>query len=102
MGTLLAPSVLAETHRFELLKEGLINGVKLKPGQYTLELSGENLGKIHRSNKLLVEAAIEVLPMGTAMPQSVSQFRDGRVKEIRFKEKRVVFVDTDASTQTAR
>jgi hypothetical protein len=102
VGTLLTPVVWAEAHRFELLKEGFVNGVKLKPGRYTLELDGDSLGRIQLRKKTLVEAAVEIMPMGTAMPQSVSQSRDGRVKEIRLKEKRVVFVDTDASAQTAR
>ena len=102
VGTMLTPAALAESHRFELLKEGVVNGVKLKAGRYTLELDGDSLGKIQLRKKTLVEATVEIIPMGTAMPQSVSQFRDGRVKEIRLKEKRVVFVDTDASAQTAR
>jgi hypothetical protein len=102
VGSMMTPTVLAEAHRFDLLRKGLINGVELKPGRYTLELDGDNLGRIRQGKKLLVEVSIEVLPIGGAMPQSVSQFRDGRVKEIRLKEKRVVFVDTDASAQTAR
>jgi len=98
----LSPALLADGHRFELLKAGMVNGVMLEPGRYILEIIGENLGRIYRGKKLLVEAKLEVLPIGGAMPDSVSQLRDGKVKEIRLKEERVVFVDSEASAQTAR
>ena len=100
--TFLSPAVLADNHRFELLKAGMINGVKLKPGEYTLELDGSGHGKILRSNKLIVEVKVEIQPIGGSMPNSVSQYRDGRVKEIRLKQERVVFIDTSASAETAQ
>ena len=100
--TLLSPAVLADSHRFELLKAGVINGVKLKPGEYILEFDGSGQGKIRRGSKLLLETEVEVHPIGSAMPDSVSQFRDGRVKEIRLKQERVVFIGTGASAQTAQ
>ena len=102
IATTLTPAVLAKGHRFELVKTGLVNGVELKPGQYELILNGEGLGQIYRGKNRLVEAKVEVLPIGVATPGSVSQYRDGRVKEVRLKDERVVFVHSDASAQTAR
>ena len=99
---LLTPAALAEGHRFELLKSGQVNGVDLKAGQYELVLNGQGLGEIYRGKKLLVEAKVEVLPIGGALKQSVSQYRDGRIKEIRLKQERVVFVDSAAGAQAAQ
>ena len=79
-----------------------MNGVELKPGEYTLELDGSGHGKIRRGSKLLVEAEVEVQPLGSTMPHSISQFRDGRVKEIRLKQEKIVFINTRASAQTAQ
>jgi len=102
VSTFLSVALFADSHRFELLKTGKVNEVTLKPGRYTLELEGDHLARIHRGKKLLVESKVEVHPLGGAMPESVIQFRDGRVKEIRLKQERVVFVDSSGSAQTAR
>ena len=98
----LTPAVLAKGHRFELVKKGLVNGVELKPGHYELVLIDESLGEIYRGKKRLVEVKVDVVPIGGATPGSVSQYRDGRVKEVRLENERVVFVNSDASAQTAR
>jgi hypothetical protein len=98
----LTVTVLAGGHRFKLLKPGQVNGVDLKVGQYELVLDGQGLGEIYLGKKLVVEAQVEVLPIGSALKQSVSQNRDGKIREIRLKNERVVFVDSAAGAQSAQ
>lgn len=102
VSTLPAATVLADGHRIELLKAGTINGVNLKAGQYQLILNEQEEAEIYRRKELLVTAKVEVLPIGTGTPDSISQNRDGTVKEIRLKEERVVFIDSQASAQPGR
>jgi len=102
VSTLLVATVFADSHRIELLKAGTINSVKLDAGQYQLVLNDQNEAEIYHRKKLLVTAKVEVLPLGSGTPGSISQSRDGAVKEIRLKQERVVFVDFQASAQTGR
>jgi len=82
---------LAKSHKVEFLNKAVINGVELSPGKYKLELNGDSTVEIYKGKELLVSAKVEVLPLGKAYPNSVSQKSDGRVTEIRLKKERVVF-----------
>ena len=82
---------LAKTHKVQFLNKAVINGVEIQPGTYKLEMNGDNKVEIYKGKELLVSAEVEVLPLGKAYPNSVSQKTDGRVTEIRLKKERVVF-----------
>lgn len=102
VNSFLATTLVAESHRIELIRPGEIGGQELKVGQYKLVLSGQGLAEIYRGRKLLVKAKVEVLPLGDAIPRSISQTQDGELKEIRLKKERVVFVDSQAIAQNRR
>ena len=82
---------LGKAHKVEFLVKAVINGVEISPGKYKLEVNGDNMAEIYKGKELLVSAKVEVLPLGKAYPNSVSQKSDGRVTEIRLKKERVVF-----------
>jgi hypothetical protein len=75
----------------QFLTKAVINGVEISPGTYKLEMNGDNTVEIYNGKELLISAKVEVLPLGNAYPNSVSQKSDGRVTEIRLKKERVVF-----------
>ncbi len=91
--TLIMGVAFSAVHRVEILRSASINGVDLKPGNYALAVVDENTAEIYKGKKLLVKAKIEVVPLAGATPGSVSQGVDGKVREIRLKEEKVVFVD---------
>jgi len=82
---------LAKSHKVQFLNKAVINGVEIQPGTYKLEMNGDSKVEIYKGKNLLVSAKVEVLPLGKAYPNSVSQKTDGRVTEIRLKKERVVF-----------
>ena len=82
---------LGKSHKVEFLVKAVINGVEISPGKYKLEVNGDNMAEIYKGKDLLVSAKVEILPLGKAYPNSVSQKSDGRVTEIRLKKERVVF-----------
>ena len=84
-------------HRVEIMRSASVNGVELKPGNYKIEMTDENTAQIFKGKKLVVTAKVDVMPLGGATPGSVSQGTDGKVREIRLKNERVVFIDSAAS-----
>ena len=100
--TFLPTSVLAESHRIELIRPGEIDGQELKAGQYKLVLTGQGTAEIYRGRKLLVKAKVEVLPLGDRIPSSINQTQNGELKEIRLKKERVVFIESQAIAQNRR
>jgi ABC-type cobalamin transport system ATPase subunit len=100
--TFLATTLLAESHRIELIRPGEIGGQQLKAGKYKLVLNGQGTAEIYRGRKLLAKASVEVLPLGDRIPRSISQTQDGELKEIRLKKERVVFIESQAIAQNRR
>jgi hypothetical protein len=98
----LVTTLVAESHRIELIRPCEIDGQELKAGQYKLVLKGQGTAAIYRGRKLLVEARVKVLPLGDSVPRSISQTKDGELKEIRLKKERVVFVDSQTIAQNRR
>ncbi len=86
-----ASSLQAETHSFTLTREAQLNGTTLKPGLYKLELNGGGEALIRRGKEVLVKAPAEVRP-GTGAANSVVTGADGELREVRLKNKVVVFV----------
>jgi len=81
-------------HRVEFMRAATVNGVELKPGNYQLTMTDETTAEIYRGKKLLVKAKVEIQPLGGATPGSVSQGVDGKVREIRLKTEKIVFVNS--------
>ena len=90
--TLLVGVVFGSTHRVEIMRVANVNGVELKPGNYQVSLTDENTAEIYKGKKLLVRAKVEIQPLGAETPGSVTQGVDGKVKEIRLKDEKIVFV----------
>jgi hypothetical protein len=94
IGILLTVTVAAESHRIDMLRAGILNGVELKTGQYKLVLNDEGEAEIYRGKKLMVKAKVEILPLGGGTPGSIIQDREGTLKEIRLSEQKILFVDS--------
>jgi len=92
----------SSTHKVEMLRVATVNGVELKPGNYKLSLSGENTAEIYRGKKLMVTATVEIQPLGGSTPGSVAQGVDGKVREIRLKNEKVVFIDSATPRRSGR
>jgi hypothetical protein len=86
-----ASSLQAETHSFTLSREAQLNGTTLKAGTYKLELNGGGEAVIRRGKEIVVKAPAEVRP-GNGAPNSVVTAGNGELREIRLKNKVVVFV----------
>lgn len=90
---LLMGIAFSSSHKVEILRAATVNGVELKPGDYKLSMVDDQTAEIYRGKRLIVKAKVEVQPLAGATPGSVTQGTDGKVKEIRLKNEKVVFVD---------
>ena len=100
--TLLVSVAFSAGHRVEILRSANVNGVELKPGNYKLTMTDEKTAEIYKGKKLMVTAHVELVPLGNATPGSVAQGVDGKVREIRLKQEKVVFVDSASGTRSGR
>jgi hypothetical protein len=91
---------LSSTHKVEIMRAATVNGVELKPGNYRLSVADENTAEIYKGSKLIVKAKVEILPLGGATPGSVTQGIDGKVREIRLKNEKVVFLDAASAASS--
>ncbi|MCI0402054.1 MAG: hypothetical protein L0212_00840 [Acidobacteria bacterium] len=87
-----ASSLQAETHSFTLSREAQLNGTTLKPGLYKLELNGGGEALIRRGKEVLVKAPAEVRPNSNGAAGSIVTGPNGELREVRLKNKVVVFV----------
>ena len=92
----------SNTYKVEMLRAATVNGVELKPGNYKLSLSDGSTAEIYKGKKLMVTATVEVQPLGGSTPGSVSQGIDGKVREIRLKSEKVIFVDSASAHKSGR
>ncbi len=95
LATLLVIPVQAKNYRFRLSLVGVVDGVQLKQGLYTLKLESEGnphpKAKIFQNGKLLTEAPIQVRPRANEIPNTVMQDTDGTLREIRLKKQVIIF-----------
>jgi len=90
---LAASPLWAKAHSFKLIKSASINGTELRPGNYKVEMNGENEAVISRDGRVVVTARAQTRPASTTdVPGSVVLAADGNVKEICLKGLVVVFV----------
>jgi hypothetical protein len=91
----------SSTHKIEVMRAGTVNGIELKPGNYKLSMTDDSTAEIYKGRKLVVKAKVEIQPLGSATPGSITQGTDGKVREIRLKNEKVVFVDTASGSASA-
>ena len=95
LATLMVSPLQAKDHRFRLSLVGVVDGVQLKPGLYTLKLESEGnpqpRAKIFRNGKLLAEAPVQVRPRANETSNTAMQSADGSLREIRLKKQVIVF-----------
>jgi hypothetical protein len=81
-------------HKIEFHQRGVVNGVYLKPGLYRLQVNADETITIFRGKESLVSAKVKIEPLGRSMPKSISQEKDGTVKEIRLTSERLVLMES--------
>jgi len=84
-----------DTEKITFHQRGVVNGVYLKPGTYQVKLNGDNIVEIFRGKELLVSVQVKVEPLGRSIPKSISQKKDGTVKEIRLAKERLVILQPE-------
>jgi hypothetical protein len=87
-----ASPLLAASFDFKLSREATINGTRLEPGTYKLELNGESEALIYRNKELVTKAPVTVKPRTNGTTRaSVLVDSSGNVLEVRTKKQVVVF-----------
>ena len=93
LGLIVLPSgMFAKDHRVEFPSKAVVNGTELEAGKYKLRLTSEDTAEFYSGKELLATSKVEIKPIGTATPNSVSIKRDGRLVEIRLKNERIVLI----------
>jgi hypothetical protein len=91
--TVFSNAALGKSHRVQLLKESFVNGVKLEPGKYKVEMGQGDYAEIYHGRELVVKVKAEVVPLGDSIPNSVRQMSDGTLTEIRLKKEKLVLIE---------
>ncbi len=99
VATLLVSPIQAKDYRFRLSLGGVVNGVQLKQGLYTLKLGSEGnptvKAQIFRNGKPVVESSVTVRPRTNEQSNTIMQDADGTLREIRLKKDVIVFPSTE-------
>ena len=92
LGVLLATPTWADSYTFKLSTEATLNGVKLEPGSYKLELNEMNQAVIYRHGKEVTRARVQVKPRPDHIKRgSLLLTADRTIREIRVGPHVVVF-----------
>ncbi len=87
------PSIKAreKDHKVKLHKETIVAGQPIQPGSYIAEINEAGNLVLLKGKKVLVEAVVDIEPLGNVNPNSYTVDRNGVMGEIRFLEEKVVF-----------
>lgn len=94
-------AAVAKNHRIKLHSEAVVSGQTIEPGSYMVKIDDEGLLSIWKRGDKLAEAEVVVEPLGNGTPNSVSLDREGNLKELRFKDEKVVFPMLSNAGQTS-
>lgn len=94
-------AAVAKNHKVKLHSEAIVAGNVIQPGSYTVKISDEGLLGVYKGRDLLAESEVTIVPMKNETPNSVSLDVDGNLKEIRFKDEKVVFPMLSNAGQTS-
>ena len=94
-------AAVAKNHKVKLHSEAIISGMFIEPGSYTVKISDEGLLGFYKGRDLLAESEVTIEAMGNETPNSVSLDVNGNLKEIRFKNEKVVFPMLSNAGQTS-
>lgn len=97
---LTSSAALAKNHKLKLHTDVLVAGKKIDSGSYLVKIDEEGHLSILKSGKILAEADVKIEPLGSGTPESVSLDRSGNLREIRFKDQKVVFPMLSNAGQT--
>lgn len=88
-------------HEFKLRKDAQIAGKSIEAGSYMARLNEDGTLVIFDGEDLLLEALVEVEPLGGVNPNSMTFDRNGVLEEVRFSEQKVVFPTISNAGRTA-
>ncbi len=94
-------AAVAKNHKVKFNSEAIVAGQVIQPGSYMLKISDEGLLGVYKGKDLLAESEVTIEPMKNETPNSVSVDVDGNLKEIRFKNEKVVFPMLSNAGQTS-
>jgi hypothetical protein len=91
--SLVSTSAIAKEkdHKVKIKKETIVAGQVLQPGSYIAEINEEGNLVLLKGKKVMVEAVVDIEPLGNVNPNSYTVDRNGVMGEIRFLEEKVVF-----------
>ncbi len=94
-------AAVAKNHKVKFHNEAVVSGQVIQPGSYMVKISDEGLLGVYKGKDLLAESEVKIVPMENETPNSVSLDVDGNLKEIRFKNEKVVFPMHSNAGQTS-
>lgn len=98
---LASTAAVAKNYRVKLHSDAVVSGQTIEPGSYLVKINDEGVLSILKSGKVLAESEVVFRPLENATPNSVSLDVDGNLKEIRFKDEKVVFPMLSNAGQTS-
>ena len=98
VGTILVAPLMCKSHRFRLAESASLYAIELQPGEYELRLY-EDVASIYQGKKLIAVASIRIEPIAAAVENSIFCC-GGVLKEVRLKEKKIIFIEPNQPTQS--
>ena len=88
---LFSQSAIAKNNNIRLQKDTIVAGELIKAGSYTVRINDEGVLVLFKGSELMVEALVDVAPLGGVNPNSLSIDKNGVLEEIRFETNKVIF-----------
>jgi len=98
LGAILVAPLMSKSHRFRLAESASLYAIELQPGEYELRLY-DDVASIYQRKKLIAVVSIRIEPIEDAVGNSTFCC-EGVLKEVRLKEKRVLFIEPVPTTQS--
>jgi hypothetical protein len=98
VGFVLFAPLMGESYRFRLTESAKLYAIEFQPGEYELKVF-DDVASIYRGKKLVAVARVKTEPLDEEL-QNSTFCCDGVLKEIRLKDRRVLFVPPDPTTRS--